>query len=85
MDTQVAINILIGIVGILGGWWMKVMWQSLRDLQQADATLTTKVAEIEVLVVGTYVKRDELERMLTALFAKLDKIYDKLDGKMDKE
>lgn len=84
MDAQFAINILIGIVGILGGWWMKVMWQSLRDLQRADATLTTKVAEIEVLVVGTYVKRDELERMLTALFAKLDKIYDKLDGKMDK-
>ena len=40
--------------------------------------------EIEVLVVGAYVKRDELQNMAKAIFAKLDKIDLKLDRKEDK-
>ena len=43
-----------------------------------------KVQHIEVLVAGTYVKRDDMEKLGGALFAKLDKIEAKLDGKADK-
>ena len=35
-------------------------------------------------MAGNYVKRDELEKTLSAIFAKLEKISDKLDGKADK-
>ncbi len=83
MDQQI-INILIGVVGTAGGWWMKVMHESLKDLQKEDKALADKVAKIEVLVAGDYVKKEEFSKMADALFAKLDRIEDKLDGKVDK-
>lgn len=42
------------------------------------------MSEIEVLVAGAYVKKDEFGASVAALFAKLDRIEDKLDGKADK-
>jgi CHASE3 domain sensor protein len=60
------------------------VWQAVKDLQKADKDLTAKVAEIEVLVAGHYVKRDDLDQLSKAIFAKLDRIEDKLDGKVDK-
>lgn len=64
---------------------MKVIHESVRDLQADDRKLADKVGSIEVLVAGNYVKRDEMEKALSAIFAKLEKISDKLDGKADKE
>ena len=84
MDYQTLFNIAGGLAGFLGGWWMKVLHDSVRDLQEADKKLAEKVSGIEVLVAGNYVKRDELEKTLSAIFAKLEKISDKLDGKADK-
>lgn len=81
---QMLFNIAIGIAGFLGGWTVKVLWTSVSDLQKADADLATKVNGIEVLVVGKYVQRHEFDAMIGTLFAKLDKISDKLDGKADK-
>lgn len=82
---QMIFNIVVGIAGALGGWWMKTMWEALKDLQSADRDLANKVASIEVLVAGQYVKRDELDRTMDALFKKLDRIEDKLDSKEDKK
>lgn len=82
---QMIFNIAVGIAGALGGWWMKTMWEALKDLQSADRDLANKVASIEVLVAGQYVKRDELDRTMDALFKKLDRIEDKLDSKEDKK
>lgn len=82
--TQEFFNIAVGIAGALGGWWLKVMWETLKDLQVADRDLMDKVSKIEVLVAGAYVKRDEFDRALTRIFEKLDHIDSKLDGKADK-
>ncbi len=84
LNEQMAFNIAIGIIGTLGGWWMRVMWQSLKELQTADKQLSDKVSSIEVVVAGQYVKRDELKNISDAIFAKLDRIEDKLDKKADK-
>lgn len=84
MGAQTAINIAFGLAGVLGGWILRFLHGELRALQDADRDLTVKVQNIEVLVAGEYVKRDQLERMEMALFAKLDRIEEKLDGKADK-
>ena len=63
---------------------MKTVFSSVKDLQQADQKLAEKVGEIEVLVAGHYCKKDDLEKMTTAIFTKLDRIEDKLDKKVDK-
>jgi hypothetical protein len=77
-------NILLGVASALGGWWLKVIWEALKDLQVADTQLATKVGQIEVLVAGQYVKREEMERLTNAIFTKLDRIEGKLDSKVDK-
>ena len=84
MDFQVGFDLAIGLVAFLGGWVMKNLSDSLSALQKADNELTNKVQAIEVLVAGTYVKRDELDKLGQAIFAKLDRIEGKLDGKADK-
>jgi len=57
--TQELFNIVVGVAGALGGWWLKVMWETLKDLQTADKELMDKVSKIEILVAGAYVKREE--------------------------
>lgn len=83
-EFQMLFNIAITLVGALGGWVLNSLKTNIENLQKADTALTAKVQEIEVLVAGTYVKRDDLDRLSNALFAKLDKIENKLDGKADK-
>lgn len=84
MDTQTIINIAIGLIGTLGGWVLNNLKSSIDALHKADAELANKVQEIEVLVAGHYVKRDDLDKLATALFSKLDRIEVKIDGKADK-
>ena len=84
MNEQQFFNVTVAIIGALGGWWMRVMWQSLKELEQQDSKLADKVGSIEVLVAGQYVKRDDMNRDIATIFAKLDRIEDKINKKADK-
>ena len=81
---QTLFNIAVGLVGALGGWILNTLWQEIKSMQATDDKLAEKVAGIEVLVAGQYVKRDDMQVLSSAIFAKLDRIEDKLDGKADK-
>lgn len=83
MDQTIVNWMLAGFGGLIG-FLLNAVWQAVKDLQKADKELTAKVAEIEVLVAGAYVKKDDLEKLSVAIFSKLDRIEDKLDGKVDK-
>ena len=82
--NQDFLNWAFGIFNIILGGFMKAIWDSYKDLKRTDAALADKVNAIEVLVAGTYVKRDDFDRVANAIFVKLDKISDKLDNKADK-
>jgi hypothetical protein len=81
---QTIFNIAIAVAGFLGGWTLKVMWESLKDLQTADKILVDKVNTIEILIAGNYINKIDFDKIASAIFAKLDKIEDKLDRKVDK-
>ena len=81
MDFQDAFNVLMGFVMAVFGWFLRVSWDSLTKLQAADQNLADKVARIEVLVAGEYVKKDEFDRAIERLFDKLDHIELKIDNK----
>lgn len=82
--SQTLINAVIAGVGAAGIAILKVIWEGLRELQKADIDLTAKIGEIQLLVAGNYVRKDEVDGIVKALFAKLDKIEDKLDKKVDR-
>ena len=84
MDSQTIINTAIALVGFLGGWILKVIWEAVKELQVVDKLLTEKVNTIEILIAGNYMSKQDFDKIAAAIFAKLDKIDDKLDRKVDK-
>jgi len=46
MDQQQLFNVLFALVGVLGGWWMKAMWEAIKSLEQADKALGNQVAAL---------------------------------------
>ncbi len=92
---QTLINYLMAGFGAAIGFILRVIWEGLRELQTADLAITAKLNQMQLLVAGEYVKKEDLERSaasqrdyfehsVSAIFKKLDKIEDKLDGKVDR-
>lgn len=84
MDFQELFNIAMGFIMAIFGWFLRISWESMTSLQKQDRDLADKVARIEVLVAGEYVKKDEFDRAIERLFDKLDHIEMKIDQKADK-
>ena len=84
MDIQSIFNMISGALLLLGGWFLRIMWDTLMNLQAQDRELADKVARIEVLVAGEYVKKEDFDRVIERLFDKLDHIELKIDSKADK-
>ena len=85
MELQTIINWGIGLIAFLGGWVLNNL-KTANDEQRKDLnSLSDKVQSIEVLVAGTYVKRDDMDKLGAAIFHKLDRIEAKLDDKADKK
>lgn len=86
MDSmiQILINAIIGGLAAAGAFIIKIIWEGLRELQRADVELTAKISEMQLLVAGKYVKKDEMDSVIKAMFTKLDRIEDKLDKKADR-
>lgn len=82
--NQDFLNWAFGLINLVLGGFIKAMWDSYKELKRTDANLAEKVNQIEVLVAGQYVKREDFDRVANAIFVKLDKISDKLDLKADR-
>ena len=84
MDLQMAVNISFAIAGGLGSWVLHTVWDSVKALQTEDKTMASQISQLNILVAGNYITKDEHNLTTQALFKKLDKIEDKIDSKMDK-
>ena len=85
MDEQVIFNWIVGVAGILGGWTLKVIWDSLMELRREIKTMDTKMHE-------DFVRREdfkdavkEIREDMRAGFSNVDStlrlIFKKLDEK----
>jgi hypothetical protein len=83
-EYQVFFDVSIGVAGVLGGWVLNTVWGAVKDLQEADKELAEKVGQIEVLVAGRYVTREEFNTTLSQVFIKLDTIRDIVSQKADR-
>ena len=77
MDQGI-VNTVITLGAGIFGWIMKTLWDSVRKLER-------EVSDIEILVAGQYVKRDEFRQDIQRIFEKLDVIEAKIDSKADKQ
>lgn len=77
MEEQTIINIVIGTILSVLGWFARQLWDAVQDLKK-------DVKEIEVDLPTHYVRKEDLESRLDRLEAALNRIFEKLDNKADK-
>lgn len=83
-ETQIFFDVAVAVIGAMGGWILNTVWNAVKELQKADKELAEKVGEIEVLVAGRYMTRDEFNNTLSQVFGKLDTIRDMIAKKADR-
>jgi hypothetical protein len=84
MDWQIIINIAAGSLLTIGGWFARQLWDSVKELKK-------EVADMRLHVSETYVKKSDVENFRSDMDKRfdrievlLDKLYEKLDQKVDK-
>ena len=77
MEDQQIINVIIGVVLSVLGWFARQLWDAVQTLKE-------DVKQIEVDLPTHYLRKDEFENKLDKIESMLEKIFDKLDHKMDK-
>lgn len=84
MDWQIIINIGAGLFLTIGGWFARQLWDSVKELK-------TDLAGIRLHMSENYVKKSEVEgfksdmdRRFDRIEVLLDKLYEKMDQKVDK-
>lgn len=73
MDAQTLLNIAFAIAGFFGGW-------VLNNLSRSIIRIEDKIAELPHL----YLAKDDYKRDIDDIKGMLNRIFDKLDGKVDK-
>lgn len=77
MDYQAILNIVLGSMLAIGGWFVRQMWDAVTKLKD-------DLKKIEVDMPTHYVRKDDMEARFDRLEMLLDKLYEKLDSKADK-
>jgi len=84
MDWQIIINIGAGSLLTVGGWFARQLWDSVKELKK-------EMSDMRLHVSDNYVKKSEVEGFRSDMDKRfdrieqlLDRLYEKLDQKVDK-
>lgn len=77
MDYQSLFNTGLGISCAVTGWFARELWSAVKELK-AD------LGRLSVELPKTYVTRDDYRSDLKEIRDLLGRIFDKLDGKVDR-
>ena len=77
MEPQLLINSGLSLACLVIGWLARELWTSVK-LLQSDLT------RLSVELPKTYVTRDDYRSDLKEIKGMLEKIFDRLEGKVDK-
>lgn len=77
METQSLFNIAVVLSGGLGGWLLKMIMDSIKELR-------SNVRQIEREMNSDFVRRNDFERAVDDIKNMLTKIFDRLENKADK-
>ena len=77
MEQEFLNYVFGGLLAILG-WLGRTLWDAVQNLKD-------DLKDIEVDLPSTYVKKTELDSRLQKIETMLDKIFDRLESKVDKQ
>ena len=78
MDSQAVINAIGGLLAIVIGWLGRELWDAVQKLK-------SDMKDLEINLPTNYVRKDDMEARFDKLEFMLNKLFDKLDNKVDKE
>ena len=81
---QLIANIGFTLFGLVLVILVNVLFNRINDLMRDNKQLTKEVSELKVELPEKYMSKTDFQYVIDALFAKLDKIDDKLDRKADR-
>lgn len=84
VDIQTILNMVFGALLVISGWIIRIVYDTMKDLQKVDKELTDELGEIKILVAGNYITRPEFDKKLDAMFRKLDEIHTLVHNKADR-
>lgn len=70
---QMLFNIAVAIAGALGGWWMKAMWDGLKEMQR-------DMREIERELPENYVRKDDFKDVIREIRQDMKDGFNKMDA-----
>lgn len=73
MDGQTLINLAIGTILAVGGWFARELWGAVKELRE-------DLHRIEVDLPSNYIRRDEFQEGLKEIKDILRQIFDKVDS-----
>ena len=74
MDMQTMINTMLGLIAFLGGWIMHSFKSQINDNRKDIRATNDRLHEVEVLVAGKYMTREESKEQTDIILNKLDTI-----------
>lgn len=78
MDNQLLINLVLGGVMSVIGWFARVLWYAVDELKRDLSKLREELPK-------EYVGKDDYRQDIKELKEMLSKLFDKLDNKSDKQ
>lgn len=80
---------LVWVLSLLAAglsWWNKTMWQEIKDLRVKNHDQVNEINKLNLLVVGQYMTRTEMQtlvrEMTHELGTKIDRMEDKIDSQL---
>lgn len=78
MDWQSAFNIAAAMLGGIGGWLMKSLWQAVERMRR-------ELTDLERLIHTDYLRKDDFNIVIVRIESKLDRIVERLEDKADRD
>ena len=77
MELTVILNLAFSLILVLIGWFLRIMWDSIKRLQH-------DMAELERHASETYVRRDDYRDDMAEVKSMLRQIFEILNSKVDR-
>jgi hypothetical protein len=77
MDAQSIINFAGGASLAVGGWFARQLWDAMAEMRR-------DMHALEIDLPKNYVRKDEFANAVTRIETMLEKIFDRLNEKVDK-
>jgi len=91
MDYQVIFNIALGLIGTVGGWFFKAVYDKIRDLEEElddlqgeheedHREVVQKINDLALSLPDKYVNKGDFENLAKTMHHRFDKLEEKIDS-----